>query len=93
MFGSTNWGNLGYSSGYTSYDDGAAISEDRQLTREKYSEIKLQANFLQVSPAYMVSHPHNASIGGYTNTTDLTVTLLEGHPTNFYIFRHTDYRV
>ncbi|KAE8317764.1 glycoside hydrolase superfamily [Aspergillus transmontanensis] len=34
MLGGTNWGNLGYSSGYTSYDVGAAIIEDRQITRE-----------------------------------------------------------
>lgn len=42
----TNWGNLGYPLDYTSYDYGAAIMENREVTRAKYSEAKLIANFL-----------------------------------------------
>jgi len=46
MYGGTNWGNLGQSGGYTSYDYGAAIMEDRTLFREKYYEAKLIAQFM-----------------------------------------------
>ncbi|RAL65137.1 hypothetical protein DID88_001243 [Monilinia fructigena] len=53
IYGGTNWGNLGYHGGYTSYDYGASITEDRQVWREKYSEMKLEANFLKASPAYL----------------------------------------
>ncbi|KAF2632356.1 glycoside hydrolase family 35 protein [Macroventuria anomochaeta] len=56
-YGGTNWGNIGHPLGYTSYDMGAAISEDRQLVREKYSELKLQANYLRSSPAYLTASP------------------------------------
>ena len=49
IFGGTNWGNLGYAEGYASYDYAAAITENRELTREKYSEIKLQGNFLKLA--------------------------------------------
>jgi hypothetical protein len=34
--------------GYTSYDYGASITENREIYREKYSELKLEANFLKV---------------------------------------------
>ncbi|PYH98013.1 hypothetical protein BO71DRAFT_416628 [Aspergillus ellipticus CBS 707.79] len=81
-------GNLGHSGGYTSYDVGAAIMEDRQVIREKYSELKLQANFLQASPEYLEMHPDNGSYGIYTDTGSLTVTRLTGNPTNLYIVRH-----
>ncbi|KAL7652749.1 hypothetical protein ACMYSQ_010009 [Aspergillus niger] len=88
IFGGTNWGNLGHSGGYTSYDVGAAITEDRQVIREKYSELKLQSNFLQASSAYLETHPDNGSYGIYTDATSLAVTRLAGNPTNFYVVRH-----
>ncbi|KAL5318830.1 hypothetical protein ACEPPN_013897 [Leptodophora sp. 'Broadleaf-Isolate-01'] len=90
MFGGTNWGNLGHPGGYTSYDVGAAISEDRLVTREKYSEIKLQAQFQQASPAFMTSQPLESSFE-YTNASRLVTTLLRGASTNFYTVRHFDY--
>ncbi|GFF73252.1 hypothetical protein IFM47457_03346 [Aspergillus lentulus] len=90
MFGGTNWGNLGYPSGYTSYDVGAPISEERLLMREKYSEIKLQAHFMQASSAYMVSRPLIES-PKYSNTSKLVITVLRGGPTRFYTVRHSDY--
>lgn len=67
---------------------GAAIAEDREVIREKYSELKLQSNFLQASPAYLESHPENGSYGIYADTTSLAVTRLAGNPTNFYVVRH-----
>ena len=85
---STNWGNLGHPGGYTSYDYGAAIAEDRTVTREKYSEVKLQANFLRVSPAYLTAVPLESSNGSYVDTDDLDVTRISGDVTGFYVIRH-----
>ena len=94
-YGGTNWGNLGHPGGYTSYDYGAVITEDRLVTREKYSEAKLEANFLQVSPAYLtaVAQNNTNANGSYTGNNALAVTALLGHgdATNFYIIRHAAY--
>ncbi|KAL9107270.1 MAG: hypothetical protein Q9227_007812 [Pyrenula ochraceoflavens] len=92
-YGGTNWGNLGYFGGYTSYDYGAAITEDRYLWREKYSETKLEANFLKASPAYLTATPGNATNGSYASTDAITVTPLFGstNGTNFYVVRHADW--
>ncbi|KAF7541462.1 hypothetical protein G7054_g527 [Neopestalotiopsis clavispora] len=93
MFGGTNWGNLGHPLGYTSYDVGAAIDENRQVNREKYSELKLQANFLQVSPAYLTTVPSEGVFGVFTNNSDLVTTQLAATESNgaFYIVRHADW--
>lgn len=89
-YGGTNWGNLGHPGGYTSYDYGAAITEDRLVTREKYSEAKLEANFLQASPAYLTAIPQNNTYanGSYSNNADIAVTALLGNITNFFVVRH-----
>ncbi|KAI1390475.1 glycoside hydrolase family 35 protein [Hypoxylon trugodes] len=91
IFGGTNWGNLGHPDGYTSYDVGAAIKENRQLTREKYSELKLQGNFFRVSPSYLTTVPEDGSFAVYTNTSELVVTLLNGPGTKYYVIRQTNY--
>jgi hypothetical protein len=90
VFGGTNWGNIGHSDGFTSYDYGAQITEERQVWREKYSEVKLQANFFHVSPAYLEADRFNASLE-YTNTDAITVTPAKTETTKFYISRHTKY--
>jgi hypothetical protein len=92
-YGGTNWGNLGHPGGYTSYDYAAVIAEDRQVNREKYSEQKLQVNFLMASPAYLTATPGNRSVGVYTDATDLATTPLTGNGsgTNFYVVRHNMY--
>jgi hypothetical protein len=89
-FGGTNWGNLGHPGGYTSYDYGSMIAEDRTITREKYSEAKLEANFLVATPSYLTAVPdlRNAT---YVSSPDLTASLLKGERTQFLIVRHTDY--
>ncbi|KAF7861742.1 uncharacterized protein EAF02_010696 [Botrytis sinoallii] len=94
IYGGTNWGNLGHAGGYTSYDYGAAISENREITREKYSELKLEANFLKVSPAYLTTSVGAAANGTYTSSNAITTTPLLGNGTvtNFYIVRHSDYQ-
>ncbi|KAI1407154.1 glycoside hydrolase family 35 protein [Hypoxylon sp. FL1857] len=91
IFGGTNWGNLGHPDGYTSYDVGAAIMENRQIIREKYSELKLQGNFLRVSPSYLTTTPDNGSFGVYTNTSEVVVTPLNGAITKYYVVRQADY--
>jgi len=70
---------------------GAAISESRVL-REKYHEIKLQANFLAVSPAYLTSQPQNIynTSGSFTGNPALKTTQtvdVVGGMTGFYIVR------
>ncbi|KAI8674425.1 Beta-galactosidase [Fusarium keratoplasticum] len=91
-FGGTNWGNLGHCDGYTSYDYGAAIKEDRSIDREKYSEIKLQGQFLRVSPSYATATPGNRSTSRFTDNEDIAVTPLttekEG---SFFVVRHADF--
>jgi beta-galactosidase len=65
--------------------------EDRQVIREKYSELKLQAGMLQASPTYLLSEPDSGSYGLYTNSTTLANTRLSTNSTtSFYIIRHGD---
>lgn len=90
-FGGTNWGNLGHAGGYTSYDYGAAITEERQVHREKYSEAKLIANFVHASPALASAVPGYNTTGIYTDSKDITTTPLFGNKTNFYVTRQTKY--
>lgn len=63
------------------------------MDREKYSEQKLQANFLMASPAYLTATPGNRSTGVYTDINDLATTPLfgNGSATNFYVVRHNTY--
>jgi len=70
---------------------GAAIAEDRTL-REKYYELKLQANFLRVSPAYLTTRPMNlnSNQGAFTGNTALVTTQVldaVGNTTGFYVIR------
>ena len=92
-YGGTNWGNLGHPGGYTSYDYGVVINEDRQVTREKYSEAKLEASFLQASPAYLsaVAVNNKFANGSYTTSDALAVTRVRGERTSFFILRHALY--
>lgn len=92
-YGGTNWGNLGHPLGYTSYDYGAPIAEDRAVTRAKYSETKLGANFLRVTPSYLTASTTNYTNGTYTDTGDIAVTRLEGQNSggDLYIVRHAAY--
>jgi len=91
-YGGTNWGNLGHPGGYSSYDYGAVITEERQVWREKYSEAKLEANFLKASPAYLTATPGNVTNGSYSGNANLAVTPLIGNVTSFYVVRHAAYQ-
>lgn len=93
-YGGSNWGNLGHPGGYSSYDYAAVISESRMVDREKYSQAKLLANFVESSSAYITATAGNATNSTYTTSTALNVTPLfgNGSDTNFYVVRHADYR-
>lgn len=61
------------------------------MYREKYSEAKLEANFLKVSPAYLTAIPGNVTNGSFVDNGALAVTQLVGKSTNFYVVRHAAY--
>ncbi|KAI0456170.1 glycoside hydrolase family 35 protein [Xylaria acuta] len=90
-FGGTNWGNLGQPGGYTSYDYGASIKEDRTITREKYAEAKLMGHFLTSSHAYLDAIPGELTNTSYVSTPKLSTTPIFGKPTTFYVVRHSAY--
>lgn len=57
-YGGTNWGYTGSpASGFTSYDYGAAIDEDRTLRNDKYGAQKEEAYFMEANSAYLTSMP------------------------------------
>lgn len=93
-FGGTNWGNLGHPGGYTSYDYGAVISEGREVNKEKYSQAKLLANFLQASPAYLTAvYQNNTNANGsYTDNAAIATTALFGNVTKFFVVRQGAYQ-
>ncbi|KAG8906903.1 hypothetical protein FRB99_005786 [Tulasnella sp. 403] len=47
LYGGTSWGHLPFPGVYTSYDYGAAITENRSLSPAKYAELKRQGMFLR----------------------------------------------
>jgi Beta-galactosidase, domain 2/Glycosyl hydrolases family 35 len=87
----TNWGNLGYHGGSTTYDYGAAITEGRLVWREKYGGMKLEVKFFKFSLAYLTAKSGNAVNDEYVTTFLVTVTPLFGNGTNtnFYVVKHT----
>lgn len=63
------------------------------MTREKYSELKLEAHFLKVSPSYLTMTPGNSSVTGvYSPSTSVSITPLTGTNGSFFVVRHTDYQ-
>lgn len=62
------------------------------VIREKYSELKLQLNFLSVSPDYIVATVYNFTNTSYTSTPAITVGPLRTDNTGFWVIRHTDFR-
>ncbi|KAI4602150.1 hypothetical protein KJ359_009387 [Pestalotiopsis sp. 9143b] len=95
IYGGTNWGNIGFPGGYSSYDYAAAISEDLTVGRKKYSELKLIAEWLKVSPGYITAKPGAAEVLTYCSDPAITVTRLNGDSTtgsgSFFVVRHSDY--
>ncbi|TQV93411.1 hypothetical protein V2A60_010179 [Cordyceps javanica] len=93
IFGGTNWGNLGHPNGYTSYDYGASIREDRYIDREKYSEMKLEAQFMRVSPSILEAVPGDVTPGVYSDNKGIAITpMLSNKTGNYFVVRHADYQ-
>ncbi|KAF2461720.1 glycoside hydrolase superfamily [Lineolata rhizophorae] len=99
LYGGANWGGIASPATVTSYDYGGPIRESRMLDREKYSQLKLIAQFLRVSPAYYTTkplnqYPVNAVNGSFTDNPGLAVTQLAdivGNKTVFWVLRHAAY--
>ncbi|KAK9455292.1 glycoside hydrolase superfamily [Dipodascopsis uninucleata] len=90
--GGTSWGHLASPDVYTSYDNGAAISETRIL-RDKANEVKLLWKFLHVSPSLLnANYIADSNQYAYTNNADVFVTELRDPDTlvGYYIVRSTD---
>lgn len=83
---------MGHPEGYTSYDHGASIRENRGIDREKYSEAKIQAHFLHASDAFLTGIPLNATTQQFVSTSELQVVPIIANATRFYVLRHTDYK-
>lgn len=67
--------------------------EDRRVAREKYSELKLQATFIQSSPAYLTAQPYNGTYGIFADSANLAVTPVVDNATGtgFYVVRQGDF--
>ncbi|KAJ7639434.1 glycoside hydrolase family 35 protein [Roridomyces roridus] len=88
FYGGTTWAQLPYSQGYTSYDYGAPVDEQRMLT-EKHGELKLQSLFLRSFKDFYTTDLIDIDD---TSISDLYVTHLQNplSGASFYIFRHND---
>lgn len=82
---------MGHPEGYTSYDHGAFIREDRRVDREKFSEMKLQSRWLTASTEYLTATPQPAT-HAFTDTDKIITTPILGKKARFYVTRHTDYK-
>lgn len=70
-----------------------AIAEDRAINREKYSELKLEAQLLKVAPGYLTAHT-DTSGSNYTSSSDVTVIARVNNKTedgHFFTVRQTQY--
>ena len=87
-FGGTNWGWLGQPNDvYTSYDYGAAITEDRRLTA-KYDEFKRQNYFLGSVAPLTATDPATPPVS--SNAAVQTVARTTPSGTQFVLVRHAD---
>jgi hypothetical protein len=57
--------------------------------------LKLEGNFMKVTPAYVTASVGTAVTGNYTTSANIFTTPLfgNGSVTNFYIVRHSDYQL
>jgi len=61
------------------------------VTREKYSELKLQAQFLRVSRGYLTAKAGMNTTRIYSQNAAVTITPLFGTNGSFFVVRHTAY--
>ncbi|KAF8744275.1 Beta-galactosidase, domain 3, partial [Rhizoctonia solani] len=92
LYGGTSWGHLPFHKGYTSYDNGASIRENRRLST-KYTEFKKQGLFLRNTPEFYKTDIVGNSASGAVAVSDPAafVTELRNPDTKagFYIARQT----
>ncbi|CAE6527422.1 unnamed protein product [Rhizoctonia solani] len=92
LYGGTSWGHLPFHKGYTSYDNGASIRENRRLST-KYTEFKKQGLFLRSAPEFYKTDVLGNSTSGAVTVSDSAafVTELRNPDTKagFYIARQT----
>ncbi|KAF8758678.1 Beta-galactosidase, domain 3 [Rhizoctonia solani] len=92
LYGGTSWGHLPFHKGYTSYDNGASIRENRRLST-KYTEFKKQGLFLRNAPEFYKTDIVGNSTSGAVAVSDPAafVTELRNPDTKagFYIARQT----
>lgn len=69
-----------------SYDYGAPIREDRTLS-SKFSEIRLQANFLHASPDFLVATRFGYGTNFTSNPNIFTTALSAPSGAHFYVIR------
>ncbi|KLO05165.1 glycoside hydrolase family 35 protein [Schizopora paradoxa] len=94
IYGGTSWGSLPYPGTVTSYDYGAAITENRQLT-EKHVEMKKQGLFIRSSPEfYKTNWVGNSSYPDVVSISNRFAFVIQlknpDSGANFYIARLTD---
>jgi beta-galactosidase GanA len=88
-YGGTSWGWLPGPDNYTSYDYGAAITEDRLLTT-KYDEFKRQGYFIQaVSPVLAETDPAAAPVSS-DSAIQTAARVNPDTGTQFVLIRHAD---
>lgn len=71
------------------------------MAREKYSELKLQAQFIKASPAYLTALGGSVKQGAFGSGAGIDVARMTGNVTNLFIIRQavynsldsTDYRL
>ncbi|KAF9076535.1 glycoside hydrolase family 35 protein [Rhodocollybia butyracea] len=85
FYGGTTWAQLPYSQGYTSYDYGAPVDEQRQITA-KHGELKLQSLFLRSFPDFYMTDLIKTDT---TTVPNVFITQLKNplSGSSFYIFR------
>ncbi|EIM81437.1 glycoside hydrolase family 35 protein [Stereum hirsutum FP-91666 SS1] len=93
VYGGTSWGAIPFPGVYTSYDYGASIMENRELT-PKFDELKLQGLFLRSSPEfYKTDWFGNSSTDAVTVSNPAAFVVKLQNPdtgSGFYIARQTD---
>jgi hypothetical protein len=93
IYGGTSWGAIPFHGVYTSYDYGASIAENRELTT-KFDEIKRQGMFIRSSPEFYKTNWVADSSTGLAATTNAAsfITLLKNPDSGaaFYVARQTD---
>lgn len=70
-----------------------SIREDRYIDREKYSEMKLEAQFMRVSPSILEAAAGDLTTSVYSDNKAIAITpMLSNKTGNYFVIRHADYQ-